>query len=54
MGLSRCEYYSKVFGCWLGKTCGGTLGARSRRPLVNASSSMFGGTEPSGRGHTQR
>ncbi|NLU43180.1 MAG: hypothetical protein GXX08_13385 [Firmicutes bacterium] len=27
MGLSRCEYYSKVYGCWLGKTCGGTLGA---------------------------
>lgn len=27
MGLSRSEYYSKVYGCWLGKTCGGTLGA---------------------------
>lgn len=25
--LSRSEYWDKVFGCWLGKNCGGTLGA---------------------------
>ena len=25
--LSEEEYYHKVYGCWLGKNCGGTLGA---------------------------
>ncbi len=25
--LSEREYYNKVYGCWLGKNCGGTLGA---------------------------
>ena len=25
--LSKKDYYNKVYGCWLGKNCGGTLGA---------------------------
>ena len=25
--LSEKDYYNKVYGCWLGKNCGGTLGA---------------------------
>jgi len=31
MSLSEEEYYNKVYGCWLGKNCGGTLGG----PLEN-------------------
>jgi len=27
MILNEGEYYNKVYGCWLGKNCGGTLGA---------------------------
>ena len=24
--LSSAEFYDKVYGCWMGKNCGGTLG----------------------------
>jgi len=27
MELTEEDYYNKVYGCWLGKNCGGTLGA---------------------------
>jgi ADP-ribosylglycohydrolase len=27
MYLNREDYYNKVYGCWMGKNCGGTLGA---------------------------
>jgi len=30
--LGKKDYYNKVYGCWLGKNCGGTLGA----PLESA------------------
>jgi ADP-ribosylglycohydrolase len=36
--LSRSEYWDRVYACWLGKNCGGTLGA----PLEKA----FGQDEP--------